>query len=418
MGRFKGIYSETAPCRKMRKEIMESKNGIESALANLIQLSSGKGFLVFDDIYDVADKWELSIRDVDYLSSSIATRGILIYDEAPVTNAAGSSEDDYDDYAQKDYEVVFNRVVELDPGLEDFINTVRAIVPPQAREMDQLKYQVQEGNLYARERVIQMHLRFAVRIALQRAETYDCEIADTLQEACIGLVTAVDRYDPGSIGPFGSCASLWILQNIGRAQATQRPTVYYPVHKKEGYFTMYPILKENGYLNSDIWTDQEVRRLIQERLGCSINQAEVIIQQSMPIESLDTVYEMFLKNIERDEIQDDVFENISENEIQDDAFGNINSDAFYWNDDVYEKIEQRALREMLERLMGELKNREQEVLKARYGFEDGVEKTLEEVGQRFGVTRERVRQIEAKAIGKLSNPTKLRKLKGFLSLGV
>lgn len=178
MGRFKGIYSETAPCRKMRKEIMESKNGIESALANLIQLSSGKGFLVFDDIYDVADKWELSIRDVDYLSSSIATRGILIYDEAPVTNAAGSSEDDYDDYAQKDYEVVFNRVVELDPGLEDFINTVRAIVPPQAREMDQLKYQVQEGNLYARERVIQMHLRFAVRIALQRAETYDCEIAD------------------------------------------------------------------------------------------------------------------------------------------------------------------------------------------------------------------------------------------------
>ena len=181
---------------------------------------------------------------------------------------------------------------------------------------------------------------------------------------------------------------------------------------------MYPILKENGYLNSDIWTYQEVRRLIQERLGCSINQAEVIIQQSMPIESLDTVYEMFLKNIERDEIQDDVFENISENEIQDDAFGNINSDAFYWNDDVYEKIEQRALREMLERLMGELKNREQEVLKARYGFEDGVEKTLEEVGQRFGVTRERVRQIEAKAIGKLSNPTKLRKLKGFLSLGV
>ena len=84
---------------------MESKNGIESALANLIQLSSEKGFLVFDDIYDVADKWNLSIRDVDYLSSSIATRGILVYDEAPVTNAAGSSEDDYDDYAQRDAKV-------------------------------------------------------------------------------------------------------------------------------------------------------------------------------------------------------------------------------------------------------------------------------------------------------------------------
>lgn len=120
---------------------------------------------------------------VDYLSSSIVTRGIIVYDEAPVTDAAGSSEDEYDDYAQRDYEAVFNRVIELDSDLKDFINAVRAIVPPQAREMDQLKYQVQEENLYARERVIQMYLRFAVRIALQRAETYDCEISDTIQES-------------------------------------------------------------------------------------------------------------------------------------------------------------------------------------------------------------------------------------------
>ena len=398
----------------MRRELMESKNGIESALANLIQLSSEKGFLVFDDIYDVADRWNLSIRDVDYLSSSIAIRGILVYDEVPVTNAAGSSEDEYDDYAQRDYEVVFNRVIELDPGLEDFINTVRAVVPPQAREMDKLKYQVQEGNLYARERVIQMHLRFAVRIALQRAELYDCEIADTLQEACIGLITAVDRYDPDSSGPFGSYASLWILQNISRAQATQRPVVYYPVHKKEGYFTMYPILKESGYLDSDIWTNPEVRRLIQDRLGCGIDIAEDIINQSMPIESLDDIYEMFLKNIEIDEIQGDVFENIIENGIPQDVFQNINSDAFYWNDDVCEEIEQRALRKILENLMGELSGREQEILKARYGFEDGVEKTLEEVGQTFGVTREGIRQIEAKALRKLSHPTRTRELKVFL----
>ena len=394
----------------MRRELMESKNGIESALANLIQLSSEKGFLVFDDIYDVADRWNLSIRDVDYLSSSIATRGILVYDEAPVTNAAGSSEDDYDDYAQRDYEAVFNRVIELDPGLEDFINTVRAVVPPQTREMDQLKYQVQEGNLYARERVIQMHLRFAVRIALQRAELYDCEIADTLQEACVGLITAVDRYDPDSSGPFGSYASLWILQNIGRAQATQRPAVYYPVHKKEGYFTMYPILKENGYLDSDIWTNPEVRRLIQDRLGCGVDQAEDIIKQSMPIESLNDIYEMFLNNIEKDDIQIDVYENNIENEVQQDIIQSINSDAFYWNDDVYEEIEQGTLREILENLMGDLTNREQMVLKARYGFDDGIEKTLEEVGKTFCITRERVRQIESKAKRKLSHPTRLRKL--------
>ena len=409
------VIPQITTCRIMGKELMESKSGIDNALANLIQLSSEKGFLVFDDIYDVADKWALPIKDVDYLSSSIVTRGILVYDEVPVTYVAdSSSEDNYDDYAQRDYEAVFNRVIELDPNLEYFINTVRDVIPPQVREMDQLKYQVQEGNLYARERVIQMHLRFAVRIALQSAETYDCEIADTLQEACIGLITAVDKYDPDSSGSFGSYASLWILQNIRRTQANQRPTVYYPVHKKEGYFAVYPVLKENGYLDSDIWTNKEAKRLIQDRLGYGFDQVEDVIKQTMPIESLDDIYKMFLRYIEEGERQYDVFEKAEENVIQGNVFQNINTDVFYLKDDAYQESEQRALRETLECLLEELTNREQEVLKERYGFGDGGEKTLEEVGQIFGVTRERIRQIEAKAIKKLSHPTKKRKLKDFL----
>ncbi len=379
---------------------MESKTSIDSALSKLIQISSEKGFLVFDDIYDVADKWELSIRDIDYLSNYIVTRGILLYDEVPVANT-GSSSDDYDDYAQRDYDAVFNRVIELDPGLEGFINKVRAIVPPQAREMSRLKYQVQEGNLYARERVIQMHLRIAVRIALQRAETYDCEIADILQEACLGLITAVDRYDPDSSGPFGSYASLWILQNIGRSQGNQRPLIYYPVHKKEGYFTMYPILKNNLYLDSEeIWTNQEARSLIRERLNCSNEQIEDIITQSMPLESIDDIYKKVLTTIEEDEPPKRIVQN-------------VRPEPFYWYDDSYEIIERELLGETLRRIMCVLKPRELEILKARYGFENGIEKTLEEVGQTLGVTRERIRQIESKAIKKLQDSKQMRTLKDY-----
>ena len=377
-------------------------NGNKYSVVNLIKLSSEKGFLVFDDIYDAADNWALSIKDIDYLSSSIISRGILVYDEAPVTNAADSSDKDYDDYAQRDYDVVFDKVIELDPGLEAFITTVRNIIPPQAREMDRLKYQVQEGNLYARERVIQMHLRFAVRIALQRAEVFGCEIADILQEACIGLITAVDRYDPDSSGSFGSYASLWILQNICRTQETQRPTIYYPVHKKEGYFTMYPILKEQGYLDTEeIWTDQEVRKLIQNKLGCNTDQAEDIIKQSMSIESLDDVYKMFLQNME-------------ENEKQEGVFCDRSADVFCWYDDYYEKIEQESLRKNLEELIKELRSREQEIIRARYGFNDSAEKTLEEVGHMIGVSRERIRQIESKAMKKLRHSTNMKKIRDFL----
>ena len=377
---------------------MDSNNNIESALTNLIELSSKKGFLVFDDIYDVADKWNLSIKDIDYLSSSIATRGILVYDEAPVIDTADTSFDDYDDYAHRDYDAIFDKVIELDPGLEDFITAIRNVVPPQTKEMDQLKHQIQEGNVYARERAVQMHLRFAVRIALQRAEVYNAEIADILQEACIGLITAVDKYDPDSSGPFGSYASLWILQNISRTQGTQRPLIYYPVHKKEGYFTIYPIMKEEGYLDLDteeIWTDKAIRGLIQNKLGCKAAQAEDIITQVMPIESLEDLYEKSLVNYEKSDKQRSRFYNGYE-------------DVFYWYEDGYINIEQVSLRKALEDVMKELRPREKEVIRARYGLDGGVEKTLEEVGKMLGVTRERVRQIESKAIKKLQQSKKSR----------
>ena len=383
---------------------MDSNNNIESALTNLIELSSKKGFLVFDDIYDVADKWNLSIKDIDYLSSSIATRGILVYDEAPVIDTADTSFDDYDDYAHRDYDAIFDKVIELDPGLEDFITAIRNVVPPQTKEMDQLKHQIQEGNVYARERAVQMHLRFAVRIALQRAEVYNTEIADILQEACIGLITAVDKYDPDSSGPFGSYASLWILQNISRTQGTQRPLIYYPVHKKEGYFTIYPIMKEEGYLDLDteeIWTDKEIRGLIQNKLGCKAAQAEDIITQVMPIESLEDLYEKSLVNYEKSDKQRSRFYNGYE-------------DVFYWYEDGYINIEQVSLRKALEDVMKELRPREKEVIRARYGLDSGAEKTLEEVGKMLGVTRERVRQIESKAIKKLQQSKIIKILQDFL----
>lgn len=360
----------------------------QSAYQHLISLSEQQGYILFDDIMSSADKWALPITDVDWLSNSIAVRGILVYDTAPTTAKLIDCEE-FDDFAQSNYDAVFDKVIELDPALAMFINEIRNIKPPQAREMDQLKYQMREGNTYARERVIQMHLRFAVRIALQRAEQYDCDIADTLQDACIGLVYAVDRYDPDTSGPFGSYASLWILQYISRLQKTQRPTVYYPVHKKEGYYRMYSFLKSYGCIEcSDIWQCQRVREIIQERVHCSNEQTDDIINQCMPVESFEEVYSMFLKYIDVCEKQGIIIEN-------------IDYKPFYYEENLFSEMEDRLLREDIATQIEALKSREQQVIRARYGFDDGIEKTLEEVGISLGVTRERIRQIENKALEKL-----------------
>ena len=367
---------------------MENENR-EYAYQHLIKLSEQQGYVLFDDIMETADTWSLSIQDVDWLSNSITTRGILVYDTVLAT-AGIDDDDDVDDFAQCDYDAVFNRVIEIDPSLRSFMSDVRNIKPPQNREMDQLKYQVQEGNLYARQRVIEMHLRFAVHIALQRVEEYDCEMADTLQEACVGLIYAVDKYDPDSSGAFDSYASLWILQNVSRTQPSQRPTMYYPVHKKEGYFTMYPILKSNGYLfdQDDLMLLEEARNLIQTRLQCTEYQAQDIINQCLTMKSLEEVYPIVLKNM-------DFYERHNIYTYR------INYEAFYYEDESFEKLERRFLREKIEELISGLKPREQQVIRERFGFDDEEGKTLEEVGISLGVTRERVRQIESKALRKL-----------------
>lgn len=88
--------------------------------------------------------------------------------------------------------------------------------------------------------MIEMHLRIALRIALQRSETYDMDLEDAIGYACIGLIIAVDKYDPDTSGPFSSYATLWILQNISREQSTQRKLVYYPVHKRMSILQCIP----------------------------------------------------------------------------------------------------------------------------------------------------------------------------------
>lgn len=232
----------------------------QEAYEYLIGLANKQEYVTFDEIMDCADDHDLPIQDFDWLSNSITLKGILVYSEAP-SSASATDEDEYDDFAQSDYEAVYNRIIELSPSLEPFVNGVRDIIPPQRHEIKQLKYQIVDGNEYARSRMIEMHLRIALRVALQRSEVFDMDIEDAIGYACIGLIIAVDKYDPDTFGAFASYATLWILQNISREQSTRRPLVYYPVHQKENYFSMYPILKSHGCIEcDDLWQCKKARQ--------------------------------------------------------------------------------------------------------------------------------------------------------------
>lgn len=373
----------------------------QRALTYLCEQAEKQGYVTFDNIMDCADANSLPIQDFDWLTSAITTRGILVYDEIPASRT-----DFDDDYAQSDYEAVFDRIIELDESLKSFITEVRNILPPQWKEFSQLKYQVVEGNQHARNRVIEMHLRIAVKIALQRAETYDMDIQDAIGEACVGLVLAVDKYNPDTNGPFGSYASMWILQTLSRQQPTRRSLMYYPVHKKEQFFSSYLILKENGYAEDpDILTNKEAWQLIQEKLFLDNEQTEDVLMAMTPFESYNEKYSMFLENR-------DVFE---KQEYEWEANNRIPYELIY-DAEIDQYIEAFFLREYIKEALGTLTEREKDVLEMRYGFKDGQEWTLEEIGVECHVTRERIRQIEAKALRKLRHPSRSKKLRDFVDL--
>ena len=379
----------------------------QEALAYLLEQAEKQGYVTYDNIMDCADANSLPIKDFDWLTSAITTKGILVYDEAPTSRTVSNQDDDdFDDYAQSDYEAVYNRIIELEPGLEDFVTAVRNIVPPQWREFSTLKYQVLEGNQHARDRMIEMHLRIALRIALQRAEAYDMDIVDAVGEACVGLITAVDKYNPDTNGPFGSYAAMWVLQNISRRQPTRRPLMYYPVHKKDPFFSAYPILKECGYINEpELFDKEDVIQLLSKRLSFTKEQTEDVLSAATPFESFEELYSMFFENI-------DVFK---KHDLEDEMGIRMPRELIV-ESDLDDQVASTMLKDQLDEVLGTLTDRERRVLELRYGLTDGQEKTLEEVGQEFTVTRERVRQIEAKAMRKLRHPSRSRKLRDYIEL--
>ena len=372
-----------------------------AALVYLLNQADKQGYVTFDNIIDCADSNSLPIKDFDWLASEITTRGVLIYDKEPESqHTINPKDDDFDDFAQIDYTAIFDRIVELDESLEDFVKKVRSIKPPQWKELATLEYQVIEGNRHARNRMVEMHLRLALKMALQRAEQYDMDIAEAVTEACIGLILAVDKYDPDTNGAFGSYATMWILQNISRYQNARNAILYYPVHRKDLYFAAYPILKEIGYTDTpDLFDIQEIGDLLREQLDFDEKQIEDVLNATFLPESLDEILSAdtqkpLARAVER-KVTQITKALTSDNDTEQSAF-------------------EMLRKEDLVEALNALKPREKDILMLRYGMIDNEEKTLEELGKYFGVTRERIRQIETKALYKLGHLSQFKKLREYL----
>ena len=351
------------------------------ALNNLLLLANKQGYILTDDILD--EGASLSFADVDWLSSTLMSKGILVYDESPAAkNTIDASATEFPDYAQIDYEEIYKKAIVSSPESEATINSIKAILPPQRGEFDTLKYQVVDGNRYARQRVIEMHLRIAVRMAVSYSDKYKFSFEDAFSLACTALVTAVDKYDPDTDGSIGSFVSYYIMQVINREMPLPCKEMYYPVHVKERWMPFFLTLKEDGCVDCD------------ELLHCKYEKSRL---KEKFVDTSDADILMMIGMSQRE---------LSLSELADEENEPIDTFVF---ERIIEDLAQSERRKALSQAFKSLSPREKDVIILRYGLLDDRPLTLEEVGQKFSVTRERIRQIEAKSLRKLKT-SKIRRL--------
>ncbi len=273
----------------------------------------------------------------------------------------------------------------IDDPVRMYLKEIGKIELLDSEEEKELAEKMMEGDLAARDRLVEANLRLVVSIA-KRYVNKGMFFLDLIQEGNLGLMKAVEKFDPSMGFKFSTYATWWIRQAITRAIADQARTIRVPVHMVE------TIHKVSRYQ----------REMIQER-GREPSADEIAAKMGMTTDKIREIMKI---------AQDPVSLETPIGEEEDSHLGDFipDEDTPAPNDAASQTI----LREVIEKELETLTPREAKVIRLRFGLVDGKTRTLEEVGQEFKITRERIRQIEAKALRKLRHPSRARHLKGFL----
>ncbi len=308
-----------------------------------------------------------------------------------ITGAPEPTVDFTDEWAaEDDEEIVIDEKMYLDDIADDsvrlYLREIGKIPLLTAEEELELAQRVVAGDKRAKDQMAEANMRLVVSIA-KRYVGRGLDLLDLIQEGNTGLLRAVEKFDPDKGFKFSTYATWWIRQAITRAIADQARTIRIPVHMVE---TINKLLRTQRRLTQEL-NREPTNEEIAKAMEIDVEKVEHIMKIKQDISSLDASV--------RDDEEDSVLADFIEDE------DTISPE---------ESATNQLLKEHVKDMLGALTEREQKILKLRFGLEDGKSHTLEEVGQEFSVTRERIRQIEAKALAKLRKHKDAKKLHDYI----
>ena len=364
--------------------IKESKStDFENIIDELVELGKKQGFLTYEIIAKKTSNLELDSNSLDKLYNALNENNIEVRSEDEGDTDGGLLEEN----PEFNIEKLANesKDMSVNDNVRMYLKEIGRISLLSLDEEQELSRRIADGDEEAKKVLAESNLRLVVSIA-KRYVGRGLLFLDLIQEGNIGLMKAVDKFDYGKGYKFSTYATWWIRQAITRALADQARTIRVPVHMVETINKMARVERQLALDLNREPTEEEIAK----KMGLSLDKIVEIKKISQDPVSLETPI----------------------GEEDDSHLGDFLADERTMGPEEY--TDYTMLKQELKGVLETLTKREEEVLELRFGLYDGTCHTLEEVGKRFGVTRERIRQIEAKALRKLRHPSRAKKLKDFL----